>query len=218
METLNGQNIAGNADQIYGDNSFAHSSPGMMLQFAIAGLIGAAEIMVLERRSRCLQRLMTTPISRSGILLGHFLAMFVMIILQLLILSGFGDLALGLTYWQMPLATGLMLVSTAFFVASMGLLIGVLAKSPEQSVIYSLIPMFVLAGLGGAWVPLEFTGKAFQTLGHLSPLAWAMDGLKNILIRGLGIQAVLTPLAVLLGYAVVLFALATWQFYRRQEN
>jgi hypothetical protein len=41
--------------------------------------------------------------------------------------------------------------------------------------------MFVLAGLGGAWVSLEVTGAVFQTIGHLSPVAWAMDGFKNVI-------------------------------------
>lgn len=205
-------------DQVYGDNAFAHSSPGMMLQFAIAGLIGAAEIMVLERRSRCLQRLMTTPFPRFGILVGHFLAMFVMIMLQMLVLTGFGDLVLGLTYWQTPLATGALLVMTGLFVASMGLLIGVLSKTPDQTIIFSLLPMFVLAGLGGAWIPLEFTGETFQTIGHFTPLAWAMDGLKNLLIRGLGWESILAPLGVLGGYAIVLFGLAAWRFANSQES
>jgi len=71
--------------------------------------------------------------------------------------------------------------------------------------------MFVFAGLGGAWVPLEITGAAFQTIGHASPIAWAMDGFKNIIVRGFGFESVLLPAGALLGYAVLLFALAVWR-------
>jgi hypothetical protein len=38
--------------------------------------------------------------------------------------------------------------------------------------------------------------------------AWAMDGLQNILIRGLGLQSVGLPALVLLAYALNLFTLA----------
>lgn len=38
--------------------------------------------------------------------------------------------------------------------------------------------------------------------------AWAMDGLQNILIRGLGLQSVGLPALVLLAYALSLFTLA----------
>jgi ABC-2 type transport system permease protein len=61
-------------------------------------------------------------------------------------------------------------------------------------------------------VPLEFTGKAFQAIGHLLPTAWAMDGLENIVVRGLGFESVLLPVAIMLAYAMALFAAAAWRF------
>ena len=50
--------------------ALAHTSPGMMLQFAIAGLLTAAQVIVVERKSRTLQRLLTTATRRIHILLG----------------------------------------------------------------------------------------------------------------------------------------------------
>jgi ABC-2 type transport system permease protein len=193
-------------------NPYAQSSPGMMVQFSIAGLIGAASILVLERKSRSLQRLLTTAISRLEIILGHFLAMFVMIFLQLVLLMGFGQIALGLDYLREPIATLLIMVTMSLWTASLGLLIGVLAKTEDQVVIFALIPMFILSGLGGAWMPLEITGPAFQTVGHLLPTAWAMDGIQNIIMRGLGLESVLLPAGIMLAYAVAFFGLAVWRF------
>jgi ABC-2 type transport system permease protein len=96
-------------------------------------------------------------------------------------------------------------------------LIGVVAKSEEQAVIFSLIPMFILAGLGGAWVPLEVVGGTFQVIGHLSPVAWSMDGFKSITIRGMGINSVILPSIVLVGYAIFFFILASWRFARTEN-
>jgi ABC-2 type transport system permease protein len=189
-----------------------HISPAIMVQFAMAGLIGSAEIVVLERRSRALRRMLTTAISRAEIILGHCLAMFVTILLQFVILIAFGQLVLGVDYLRAPLATLLMMATTALWAASLGMLIGALAKTDEQVVIFSLIPMFVLSGMGGAWVPLEVTGKTFQTIGHLLPTAWAIDGFENIVIRGLGLGSVLLPAGILLAYAALFFALAVWRF------
>jgi ABC-2 type transport system permease protein len=90
-------------------------------------------------------------------------------------------------------------------IAALGLLIGILAKNEEQAIIFSLVPMFVFAGLGGAWVPLEVTGATFQAIGHFTPIAWGMDGFKNVSIRGLGMGGVLLPAAMLAGYAVLFF-------------
>jgi ABC-2 type transport system permease protein len=195
-----------------GPNSFAHSSPAMMVQFTIAGLIGAAEVLVLERRSGALRRLLTTAISRLEIILGHYLAMVLMIFAQVAILIVFGQLAVGVEYARTPLATLLVAAAMALWVASLGLLIGVVAKTEEQVVIFSMIPMFVLSALGGAWMPLEGTSETFQAIGHVLPSAWAMDGFKNLVIRGLGFSSVLVPAGIMLAYAVVLFALALWRF------
>lgn len=199
-------------DQARETNVYAQSSPGMMVQFSIAGLMGAAEILVLERKSKSLRRLLTTAISRAEIILGHFLAMFVMILVQFVLLMGFGQLFLNLDYLREPLAMLLLLVTMALWTAGLGLLIGVLAKTEDQVHAFSLIPMFILSGLGGAWMPLEFTGKAFQTVGHLLPSAWAMDGIQNIIMRGLGFESVLLPAGIMLAYAVAFFALAVYRF------
>jgi ABC-2 type transport system permease protein len=138
--------------------------------------------------------------------------MFVMILMQLVILVAFGQLALGVGYMREPLGILLMMVTLALWAASLGLLIGAFAKTEEQVVIYSLIPMFVLSGLGGAWMPLEFTPEAFQTVGHLTPTAWAIDGFENVIVRGLGLDSVLLPAGILLAYAIVFFAIAVWRF------
>jgi len=196
--------------------SLAHTSPGMMLQFAIAGLLTSAEIIVIERKSRCLQRLLTTATARVHILLGHYLAILTLIFCQFLLLISFGQLVLHVNYLSAPGATLLVAFCAAVCVAALGLLIGVLAKTQEQGNIFALILMFLLAGMGGSWVPLEVTGATFRSIGHLSPIAWAMDGFQNISIRGLGIESVVTPSAALLGYAMLFFALATWRFSRAE--
>ena len=192
--------------------SLAHTSPGMILQFAIAGLLTAAQIIVTERKSRALQRLLTTATRRVHILVGHYMAIFILVFIQFIMLILFGWLVLKLDYVREIGATLLVTFGAVTCIAAMGLLIGVMAQSEEQAIIFSLIPMFVLSGLGGAWVPLDVTGETFQTIGHVSPVAWAMDGFKNILIRGLGIESVLLPAGMLLAYGIVFFGLAVWRF------
>lgn len=193
---------------------YAHSSPGMMAQFAIAGLMGAAGLLVIEKKTRALERMLTTNMTRGQILLGHFLAMFILIMLQLVILILFGQLVLGLPYLSQPLATLLVTVAAALFSASLGLLIGVLARSEEQVIVFALIPMFVLSALGGAWMPLEFTPETFQRVAYLTPVAWIIDGYKDVIVRGLGVQAVITGVGVVLAYALVMAGIAAWRFQR----
>ncbi len=198
--------------------ALAHTAPGMMLQFAIAGLLTAAQIIVSERKSRTLQRLLTTATRKIHVVLGHYLAIFILIFAQFMILIIFGQFALHVDYLRLPAATLLVAFSAALCISALGLLIGIFARSEEQAVMFSLIPMFVFAGLGGAWVPLEVTGPTFQAIGHVSPVAWGMDGFENIVARGLGFGSVLLPAAALAGYAVLFFVLAVWRLNASEEK
>jgi ABC-2 type transport system permease protein len=174
-------------------------------------------VIVNERKTRSLQRLLTTATRRSHILLGHYLAIFTLILTQFLILILFGQLILKIDYLRLPGATLLVALTSSMCIAALGLLIGTLAKSEEQAIAFSLIPMFLFAGLGGAWVPLEYTGSTFQAIGHVTPVAWAMDGFENIAVRGMGFSSIITPAAALTGYALLFFLLAAWRFRRVSE-
>jgi len=105
--------------------ALSHTSPGMMLQFAIAGLLTCAQVLVAERRSRALQRLFTTAVPRLHILLGHTLAIYLLIICQFCLLMLFGQFALGVRYLNAPLAALLLALSAAACIACLGMLIGV---------------------------------------------------------------------------------------------
>lgn len=192
-------------------SGFLQSSPGIMVQFAVFGLISSASVLVVERNSGALRRMLSTPIRRWEIVGGHLLALFATSFLQLVILVVFGQLALGVRYLSAPGATLVMIAALALFASGLGLLLGALTKTVDQVVMFALILMFILTGLGGAWFPLEITGDTFSRIGHLLPTAWAMDGLQNVVVRGLGLGSVLLPAGILVAWAVALLALAAWR-------
>jgi ABC-2 type transport system permease protein len=197
-----------------GGNPYNQASPGILVQFAIFGLITSAQILVQERKIRTLQRLMTTAMKPWEIVAGHMLAMFALTFLQTAMLVLFGQLALNVNYLHEPLGTLLVSVALGLWVASMGLLIGVIAEADDQVILYSMIAMFIFSALGGTWFPLESAGGAFAAIGKAMPSAWAMNGYQNILIRGLGLESVSVPVAMLLAYAGLFFVLAVWRFRR----
>lgn len=191
---------------------FAHSSVANLVQFSLMGVIGAAGLIVNERKSRTLLRLLTTTVSRAEIILAYFLTIFLLNLIQLTLMIAFGAGLLGVDYLREPVAVLLMIVTTALCTAGMGLLIGVLSKTDDQVAMFSVIPTLLMAGLGGAWMPLELTSQAFQLVGHLTPVAWAVEGFENIVVRGMGLNAVLLPAGVLAAFGAVFFGLAVWRF------
>ena len=138
-----------------GGNPYNQASPGILVQFAIFGLVTSAQILVQERKSRTLQRLITTAMHPWQIVAGHMLAMFTVVFLQMLMLVLFGQWVLKVDYLRQPLAIFLVAVMLGFWVSSMGLLIGVLAKEEQQVILYSMIAMFLFSALGGTWFPLK---------------------------------------------------------------
>jgi ABC-2 type transport system permease protein len=195
-----------------GGNPYNQASPGILVQFAIFGLITSAQILVQERKTRTLQRLMTTAMKPWEIVAGHLLAMFALTFLQTAMLVIFGQLALGVNYLREPVGTLLVSITLGLWVAAMGLLIGVLAKADDQVILFSMIAMFLFSALGGTWFPLEASGGAFAAIGKALPSAWAMNGYQNILIRGLGLGSAWMPALILLAYALGFFGLAIWRF------
>ena len=202
------------SDDWTGGNPYNQASPGILVQFAIFGLVTSAQILVQERKSRTLQRLITTAMKPWEIVAGHMLAMFTIVFLQTFMLVLFGQWVLKVDYLQEPLAILLLAVTLGLWVASMGLLIGVVAKAEDQVILFSMIAMFLFSALGGTWFPLEASGGAFAAIGRLMPSAWAMNGIQNILIRGLGLESVGLPAVMLLAYAGIFFVLAVWRFRR----
>jgi len=190
----------------------AHSSVANLVQFSLMGVIGAAGTIVNERKSRTLQRMLTTTISRAEIILAYFLTIFLLNLIQITLMIAFGAGLLGVDYLREPVAVLLMMVASATCTGGLGLLIGVLSKSDDQVAMFSVIPTLLMAGLGGAWMPLELTSKAFQFVGHLTPVGWAIEGFENLVVRGMGLNAVLLPAGILTAYGVVLFGLAAWRF------
>lgn len=209
--------LAGKAEEAwYGDNPYNQASPGILVMFAIFGLMTSGQILVLERKSSTLQRMRTTSLRSWQIILGHLLAMFALVMIQEALLVTFGQLALGVNYGREPLGVLLVSVALGLWIASMGLLIGVLVKDNSQVVVLSLMGMFVFSALGGLWFQIEGTSGAFAAVSRLMPSAWAMNGFQNILIRGQGLSSVWQPASILLVYAVGFFLLAVWRFRKAE--
>ena len=210
------QAVAEKSSDWTGGNPYNQSSPGILVQFAIFGLVTSAQILVQEKKSRTLQRLITTNMKPWEIVAGHMLAMFTITFLQTAMLVLFGQWVLKVDYLREPLGVLLVLVTLGLWVAAMGLLIGVIAKEEQQVILFSMIAMFLFSAMGGTWFPLESTGGAFAAIGKAMPSAWAMNGLQNILIRGLGLESVWMAVGMLSVYALFFFVLAVWRF-RKME-
>ena len=197
-------------------NSYNQSSPGMMVMFAIFGLTTTAMVLVNERQANTLQRMLAGGVRPLEAMLGHGLAMFMVVFLQSLLLMLLGQFVFKVDYLANPLASLLAIAVLGLWVSALGLLIGELAKGPEQVTMFGMLAMFLLAALGGAMFPLDFAGTGVLTLGKFLPSSWSMHSFQDILIHGQNLAAILPALAVQLAFAAAFLGLATSHFFRRR--
>ena len=193
-------------------SGYVQASPGMIVQFAVFSLITSAMVVVLERKTTALQRMLTTPISRVEIIAGHLLAMFTIVFIQETLLIALGQWIFGVDYLREPIATLLMMAALALWASSLGLLIGAIAHAETQVILFTLVAMFLFAAMGGAWFPLETAGEAFSSFGGYLPSAWAMEGFQNIVLRGQALSSALLPAGILLIFSVGFLGISLWRF------
>lgn len=197
---------------------FAASAPAMLVLFMLINtVIYGAVLLTEEKQSGCLRRLEAQPISRMGLLLGKLAGRLLLAMLQAGVLLAAGALLFRVYWGPSPLALAALLLCLALACASLGLLLGAVLRSPEQaSAVGWVIPLF-LGAIGGTWWPLEIVPHWMRVAAHVSPAAWAMDGLHGLISFGQGGEVVLVPCLVLLGYAGLFLGIGASAFRTGQE-
>jgi ABC-2 type transport system permease protein len=192
-------------------SGFSQSMPGIGTMYAMFIIFPAAAAIINERKTWTLQRMAVMPISRAQILGGKLLARFATGMFEYALMFGFG-FVLGVRYGNDPLAILLLMITFVLAVTALMLALTTLLHNEGQARGIGLFLSLTLAPLGGAWWPLDIVPQFMRTVGHLSPVAWVMDGFRSIIFFGGGLGTVIMPLLVLLAMAVVFFAIGVRRF------
>ena len=193
-------------------SGFVLSSPGMMVNFILFSLMTAGIALIVERQNGTLQRLMTTRLRRWELIGGKAAGMFLLTFVQQALLIGVAQVFFGVDYLRDPAALLVMMISLSLVASTLGLLLASVLKSEQALIATTVLVSMAVAALSGAWFPLEVAGQGFQTVGHLLPTAWILDGLRGIVVRGFDVADVLPAFAVSVAWAGGFFVLAVWRF------
>jgi ABC-2 type transport system permease protein len=188
-------------------------TPGLLgWAVAMSASFGAAATLNGWRNSKLLRRLQLAPVP-TGTVVGARIAVTVAIALgQLAIFLGLGTAAFGLQLtgaW--PAAIPLLVVGTLCFMA-VGLLAGAVAKSTEGAVNMANFIVLPMSFLSGSFFSLDGSPGWLQSFSRLLPLRWLNVGMTDVMVRGQPASAVLLPVAVLAGFAIVVSAVAAMFF------
>jgi ABC-type Na+ efflux pump permease subunit len=194
-------------------SGFEQAVPGNLVLFVLLVLLtsGAVTLMT-ERREGVLRRLASSPIRRSSVVGGKWLARMALATIQ----AGWGMVAgawlFGLDWGPWLPMVALVLVFWAGFVASLCIVLANVTRNESQAAGIGVFATMAMGGLGGCMWPIEITPDWMQTLGHALPSGWVMDAIHRLVSFGQSPMAVLPHVAALLGGALLLGWVATRTF------
>ena len=203
--------------------TFAPAIVGFFAYFFVYILTGVS--FLRERTGGTLERLMATPVTRGEIVLGYTLGfgLFATIQVAVLMLWALGTLhvpalgplpafsvGLGVAVNGSPLLAFLVVVLLAVGAVSLGIFLSTFARTELQVIQFIpivLAPQFLLSGV---LFPVSTLPSILQPLVRIMPLNYAVDGLRQVFIRGagLGVAALQVDLVVLAAVAVFFATIA----------
>lgn len=205
-------------------DAFAPPLVGFFAFFLVFILTGVS--FLRERVGGTLERLLATPIRRSEIVAGYSVGFGFFATLQVAVILAFTlgnidvpaigplpafSVGLGVANAGSPLLAFAVTLLLALGAVNLGIFLSTFARTELQ--IIQFIPIVVVPQglLSGVLVPVASLPEPLQAAARVLPLTYAVDGLREVLIKGADISsgALQLDLAVLAAIAILLVIIAT---------
>ena len=192
----------------------AYFGPAMGLLFLFLSVGAVARDLLADKRTGLLDRIRAGPVSDAAILAGKGLAVVVTCVASLLVIWLVTSLLLGAD-WGDPAAVALLIVAVSLTIGGVAGLVAGVARTDQSAETLASVVGFVLAMIGGAFVPPGALPDALQRLALLTPTGWALRGFADVSAGDAGVAAILPNLAALLALAVAAGVVAARLLPRR---
>jgi ABC-type multidrug transport system permease subunit len=212
------QHAAGQHDAVTTSNQQVHEAGARYIDFVVPGLLGMNLMssaiwglgfaIVEARQKKLLKRLVASPMPRWQYLASFLLSRLLLLVIEVGVFLVFARFAFGVPFrgpvWQLVLLA----VLTSLSFSALGLLIASRAKTMEAaSGLMNLImlPMWILSGV---FFSASRFPNVIQPFIRALPLTAAIDALRGNMLQGLQFNHLLAPIAVMLTWLLVSFAIA----------
>ena len=213
--------VALHAKVVVGENknnpmvSFYAAAIGVM--FLLFTASGAAGALLDEAESGTLDRVLSSHVTMTGLLLGKLIYNSLLAFAQLVLMFLWGWAVFRLDFWSHIPGFIVMGICTAVAVAAFGMLLASVCSTRAQLGAVSTLVILVMSAIGGSMFPRFLMPEAMQKAGLLTINAWAIDGFTKVFWRDEPLSHLWPQVLVLLAIAIVLFAIARrvarrWEF------
>ncbi|WP_342527235.1 ABC transporter permease [Chryseomicrobium sp. FSL W7-1435] len=206
--TLFGESMGADPEQLV-----VQIVPGYTVMFSFYIMISIVIAFIKDRDSGMAARLASTPLSRLEYFAGKWLPFMAVVLLQIVVLFGFGVMAYDLPLGD-PVALAALSVGLALVATGCGMAMAVLAKTENMGIALTQVIALGGAMLGGLWMPIEFMPEVMQNIAQFLPHYWALEGYKTVLLNQGSLLDVWQSLAVLVGFGIACSTLALLAYPR----
>jgi ABC-type multidrug transport system permease subunit len=212
------QTAAGRREAVSSVNQQIHEPGARYIDFVVPGLLGMNLMgsaiwgigfsIVEARQKKLLKRLVASPMRRWQFLAAYLISRLAMLILEVAAFLGFARLMFAVPFrgslWQLALLC--VLASLSF--SALGLLVSSRARTMEAAsglMNLVMLPMWILSGV-------FFSASRFpamiQPVVRALPLTAAIDALRGNMLQGMNLGQMMAPIAILLAWVAVPFAVS----------
>jgi ABC-2 type transport system permease protein len=168
-----------------------------------------------ERKQGTMERLLTSPMKRSEIILGYILSFSILSIIQATVTIMVAVLVFNaqIEFTLLTLLQAYLIIYILLLTAlGLGIFLSTLAKTEFQ--IIQFIPLVILPImlLSGVWAPVEALPDFLRPVSSIIPLTYANLALRDIFLRGISLFDLAIPLAILAGSALLMISLGILKF------
>jgi ABC-2 type transport system permease protein len=193
--------------------------PGLMAAILmISTMTVMSQAVVRERESGTLEQMFTTPITRGEYITGKMVPYVIIASLQITVVALVGRFWFGVPFYGRVWVVLLGLALFVFSTLGGGLLVSLVSRTRQQAqqmVMFVLLPFFVLSGF---MFPIEAMPPAIVPLTYFIPLRYAIQVLRAAWLKGSTVAELAVPLTIMVGFSVVIFAVALTSFRKRLSD
>jgi ABC-2 type transport system permease protein len=198
-----------------GGDYLAFLTPGILAQSITFVSIFNGLSIIWERDMGLLQKILTTPIERSALVLGKMLASTFRSLCQLVVVL-IVALCLGIHLqwsWDRVLGVlGVVVLGSAFF-SGLSMVIAAIVKTRDRMMGIGQLVTMPLFFASSALYPVSIMPGWLQVFAKANPMSYLVDGLRGLLLDPSYSHGLLDVL-VLVGATLLVWALATRQYPR----
>ncbi len=194
---------------------FDFIAPGIMAMTVMMSVMTGLPVAISqEKEIGTMDGMMVAPVNRLSILLGKTMAQTARGLIQGAIILALAIGIFGVTIQGNILLVVALLLLGVFSFVGLGIVVTSFTKDQETAQMLMMTLMFPMMFLGGVFFPIQQMPWFMQGIARFLPLTYASDALRKVMVLGAGIPQITTELIVLIGFGVVMIAIALPVFKR----